>query len=184
MTEISYRGATTEELPLILALQRQNLARAISPAEALAQGFVTVEHDLALLTAMNCPHAHTIATAADGLAGYALTMTADFRDRIPVLDPLFSRLDQLEWRGHTVGDLSYVVMGQVCVAKKYRGRGVFTDLYRTMAARMGPYFEVIITEISERNTRSLRAHAKVGFADIHRYTDPQGERWVVVGWPV
>ena len=75
----------------------------------------------------------------------------------------------------------YILMGQVCVAKDYRGQGVFEGLYRKMQERMAPYFDLIVTEISERNARSLRAHEKVGFVEMTRFQAPDGERWVVVG---
>ncbi|PSR14989.1 MAG: GNAT family N-acetyltransferase [Bacteroidetes bacterium] len=181
-TTIQYRGAqTAQEIQAILALQQANLARNISPAEVLEQGFVTVEHDLDLLAEMNHPYGHTIAKADAEVAGYVLTMTPAFRERIPVLEPMFALFEQLTWQGRSVADINYVVMGQVCVAKAFRGQGVFAGLYHSMQERMAPHFELIITEISARNPRSLRAHAKVGFTEMHHFQSPDGEQWVVVG---
>ncbi len=178
---IQYCAATESDLPKIQRLQQANLPQAISATEALEQGFLTVEHDLPLLRDMNNVCAHTIAKAEDELAGYALSMTREFGDRIPILVPLFELIDTLNWEGKAVSDVPYILMGQVCVAKSHRGQGVFTGLYRHMQTRMATNFEVIITEISARNTRSIRAHQKVGFVDMHRYQAPDGENWVVVG---
>ncbi|MEL6835080.1 MAG: GNAT family N-acetyltransferase [Bacteroidota bacterium] len=178
---IHYGAATEADLPKILALQQANLPKAISAAEALEQGFLTVEHDLSLLGDMNDACAHTIAKAGDDLAGYVLSMTRDFSGRIPILVPLFELIDTLSWKGRSVLDVPYILMGQVCVAKAHRGQGVFKGLYREMQKRMAANFELIITEISTRNTRSIRAHQKVGFVDMHRYQAPDGENWVVVG---
>ena len=180
---IRYLAATSADLPAILQLQQANLPQHITAHEALEQGFLTVEHDLGLLGEMNQACAHTIAKQGETLAGYALSMTRNFGDRIPVLRPLFELIDQLEWRGRSVQGIPYILMGQVCVAKDYRGQGVFAGLYQCMQERMASDYELIITEISTRNTRSQRAHQKVGFVDMHRYQAPDGENWVVVGLP-
>jgi GNAT superfamily N-acetyltransferase len=179
---IDYTFAKTEEdLKSILVLQTINLPGSISAEEALEQGFVTVVHDLDLLREMNSPYPHTIAKESDQVIGYTLSMTVNFTARIPVLIPFMERLQQMEWAGHSVTDVQYVLMGQVCVARDYRGQGVFKGLYRKMQEQMAPHFELIITEISERNPRSLWAHKKVGFVEMTRYQAPDGERWVVVG---
>ena len=193
---IRYRHSGKEELQLILDLQRQNLPKSITEKEAREQGFVTVEHDIQLLTEMNEPHGHTIAMAAgidggeDGqhmeLAGYALTMTKEFRNRLPeTLGSFFDLVEKLEWDGKPIGlnNLPYVVMGQVCVAKKFRGRyGVFSGLYKEMARRLSSSgYSVILTAISSKNTRSLRAHKKVGFVEIHISDDDPDHKWVIVG---
>ena len=179
---IQYKGAeTSDEIAQILALQQANLARNNPPEEVQEQGFVTVEHTLPLLTEMNAPYGHTIAKAGDTVAGYALTMTPEFQSRIPVLEPLFALFGELTWQGQLVKDTKFVVMGQVCVAKQFRGQGVFTGLYQAMQARMKPHFDFIITDISARNTRSLRAHEKAGFEIMHEFHSPDGEHWIVVG---
>jgi len=179
---IDYTFATTEEdLEGILALQVLNLPGRISAEEALEQGFLTVVHEVDILRDMNSPYPHTIAKAGDQVIGYTLSMTVDFKERIPVLISFFERIRLLEWDGQPLMAFRYILMGQVCVAKDYRGQGVFEGLYRKMQERMAPYFDLIVTEISERNARSLRAHEKVGFVEMTRFQAPDGERWVVVG---
>lgn len=169
------------DLQAILALQRENLPGNINEQEALEQGFLTVVHELDVLRDMNTPYGHTVARDEDQIIGYALTMTEAFKARIPVLVPFFDRIQQLAWGNQPITNFRYVLMGQVCVAKPYRGQGVFHGLYRKMQERMAPHFDLILTEISERNTRSLRAHEKVGFQEISRFVAPDGERWVIVG---
>jgi GNAT superfamily N-acetyltransferase len=172
------------DLADILALQAINLPGEISREEALEQGFVSIQHEPALLSAMNAPHPHVIARGANGeLAGYTLVMECRFRDKIPLLVPFFALLDGLHWGGRPLSDWRYFVMGQVCVAKGFRGQGVFAGLYQHLRRCMAPHYDLIITEISSRNTRSLRAHAKVGFETLHTYATSDGEEWVVVLLP-
>ena len=72
-------------------------------------------------------------------------------------------------------------MGQVCVDKAYRGKGVFDMLYQHHKQVLKDRFDFVVTEISTNNLRSVRAHEKVGFKNIHTYKDAVDE-WSVVLW--
>lgn len=179
----TYGPATTEaHLQQVMKLQKENLPKNISETEARREGFVTVDHDMETLRDMNTPYGHTLAWSGEALAGYALTMETHFRDRIPILFPMFELLDGIPCEGRLLKDWHYFVMGQVCVAKAFRGKGVFGGLYQNMKERLSTHFDWVVTEISTRNPRSIRAHEKVGFKNIYEYTDPDGEHWVIVAW--
>jgi hypothetical protein len=182
---INYTVAQTDsDLFGILKLQRQNLASAISREEALEQGFVTVEHDFALLKRMNEPYPHIIAKDVDIVVGYTLVMLRELRKEIPVLVEMFEKIDSISYDGKILRDANYVTMGQVCIAKGYRGRGIFQGLYAEMAKRLTGIFEYIITEVSLRNPRSIRAHEKVGFETVKEYKSREGEDWVIMLWKI
>ena len=87
---------------------------------------------------------------------------------------MFGLLDGILCDGKRLLDWSYFVMGQVCVAKEYQGSRVFASLYQDMQHRSSNHFDFIVTEISTCNPRSIRAHHKVGFQNIHECT-PLGE---------
>jgi L-amino acid N-acyltransferase YncA len=72
-------------------------------------------------------------------------------------------------------------MGQICIDKNYRGKGVFNNLYQHHKKIYQTKFDLLITEISTHNPRSQKAHEKVGFKTIHNYKDVMDE-WHVVGW--
>ena len=183
MSNIQYTTAESDsDLYGILKLQRENLPSTISREEALEQGFVTIEHDFALLKRMNSPYPHIIAKDGEEVVGYTLVMLRDLRDEIQVLVPMFEQINSITYKGKTLRDARYVVMGQVCIAKGYRGQGVFQGLYVEMARRMADDYDYIITEISLRNLRSVRAHHKVGFETIREYQADDGEMWAIVLW--
>ena len=165
------------ELEEILELQRVNLPRSLSERERAENGFVTVEHTLDVLRKMHALVPSIVAKDGDVLAGYALVMPVACREFIPVLAPMFARLDA----SARLKDRRYYVMGQVCVAKAYRGKGVFDRLYAAHREYLHGKFDASVTEISERNPRSLKAHARVGFEELDRYRDATDE-WVVVIW--
>ena len=180
---ISYHTAqTTGELQQILDLQLSNLPVTISERELKAEGFVTVHHDLETLQAMNESYGHILAKENDQVIGYALVMLREFEKRIPVLVSMFQKINAIEYQGEKLGNTSYFTMGQVCIAKGYRGQGIFKGLYQKMKEVMSPHFRYLITEVDERNPRSMRAHHKVGFKDILHYKGDKGEDWVILLW--
>lgn len=174
--------STPGEVAGILDLQVENLPLALPPQTLASQGFVTVRHDESVLRRMNDAAPSIIAKAGGRVVGYALVMPRRFADDVPILAPLFEMLDTLSWRGEPLrSNPRWFVMGQVCVAEGYRGTGVFDGLYRTMAERYGTEFDFTVTEVAARNTRSLRAHARVGFQTLHVYDDgTTGEEWHVI----
>ncbi|GAB3563547.1 hypothetical protein GCM10027578_07460 [Spirosoma luteolum] len=167
----------------ILALQQRNLRQNIPAEVQLDQGFVTVEHDPAVLTRMNQAAPSVIAKDGDTVVGYCLTMLPDFADEVPELKPLFDSIGALSYQGQPIHAYAYYVMGQVCVGEGYRGQQLFDRMYQHQRDVYGDRFRLLVTDISERNTRSQRAHARVGFQTIHAFDDPNlGERWLVVVW--
>jgi len=175
---LHYRQARSRsELEYILELQRKNLPDKLSPQEKLTEGFVTVSHTLHLLERMNTRCGHVIAMDGTRLAGYALCMHPDFANDIPVLKPMFLRIAPL-----LPVDCRFIVMGQVCVDRAYRKKGVFRGLYSHMQSFLQDEYDLIITEVDATNTRSLGAHTAVGFSGLCSYTSG-GHNWEVIQLP-
>lgn len=167
----------------ILALQQENLKKAISSETAHSQGFVTVEHDLPLLRRMHEAEPSVIAKDGDRVVGYCLTMLPSFRNDIPVLRSMFDMLDEIEFEGKLLAETGYVAMGQICVADGYRGQGLFDTMYDRFREHLSDRYPLAVTEIAVSNPRSQRAHERVGFRTIHTYFDPAyNETWNVVAW--
>jgi hypothetical protein len=167
----------------ILDLQQQNLTRNLSPEVQLSQGFLTVSHTPAVLTQMNAAAPSIIAKDGEKVVGYCLTMLPAFKKDVPELVPFFSLLDTLNYQGKPLNEYAFYVMGQVCVAGSHRGQGLFDAMYQHQRQIYGDQFQLLVTDISDRNGRSQNAHARVGFHPIHTFDDPgTGEPWTVVVW--
>ena len=164
----------------ILALQRENLAATVGEEEAGRNGFVTVVHTRPILEAMHASGPSVVARCDGEVVGYALTMPVECRSFLPVLVPMFDLLDGLEYRGAPFARTRYYVMGQICVARAFRGSGLFDAMYAHHRKAFADRYDVIVTEIARRNARSLRAHARVGFETLAEYRDAT-DAWVVVG---
>jgi RimJ/RimL family protein N-acetyltransferase len=169
---------TEQDVKDILALQALNHKSTVSEETWQSQGFVTVRHDFDVLWDMNRAYPSVIARAANNdLVGYCLMMPRSFSSRIPILEPMFTKLEQME----DLRAQRWFVMGQICVAEAYRGQGVFDGMYQHLREIWKNDFDLMITEISERNPRSLRAHERVGFQTFKEYENPHtGEKWHLV----
>lgn len=174
--------SSAREIDEILRLQMANLPAALTPEALASQGFVTVRHDRSVLRRMNDATPGLVAKAGGRVVAYALVMPRDFAPAVPILRPMFEMLDTLSWRGRALrSDPRWFVVGQVCVARGYRGLGIVDGLYRRMAECYADRFDIAITEVATRNTRSRRAHARVGFQTFHVYPDPTtGEEWHLI----
>jgi hypothetical protein len=169
------------ELMEIISLQRQYLRGKKSREEEFDQGFLTVEHSLETLTQMHEIAPSIIARQGGKLAGYALTMPLACRELIPVLFPMFDIFSNMNYGGKPILDYDFYVMGQICVDAEFRGLGVFDLMYKKHHELFENKYDFIVTEIATRNTRSLKAHRRVGFRHLHTYRDSLDE-WAVVIW--
>ncbi|RKH58238.1 GNAT family N-acetyltransferase [Corallococcus aberystwythensis] len=169
------------ELEQVLALQRRNLKQTLSEDERRTQGFVTVAHDLATLERMHAVAPSIIALHGSELVAYALVMPRECRELVPVLEPMFALIEQLEDRGRPLRDQRFYVMGQICIDKAHRGQGLFDALYQQHREQLRGRFDCVVTEVSVHNRRSMHAHERVGFRTLHTYEDAT-DTWAVVCW--
>lgn len=184
-TMIEFTTANSKsDLEEILQLQQKNLPKNISQEESNSQGFVTIEHDFNLLNAMNSPFPHIIAKSNHKVVAYALVMLRQWEKEIPILIEMFKKINAIEYDNRLLKRATYFIMGQICIAKEFRGQNVFSGLYQTMKKCMNPHFDYIITEVATRNTRSIRAHEKVGFETIKIYSAENGEEWAILLWKI
>ena len=169
------RADSDEELSQILRIQQDNVRTKLSPDEMLQEGFVTLVHDLEILRQMNqvCPH--VIACVDDRVIGYALAMAPAFRKSVPLLKSLFERLD------HLIPHRNYLIMGQICIDKPFRGKGVFRGLYDFYRHQLKNEYDCLVTEVAAENPRSLGAHIGVGFKNICTRTEHDKD-WEILLW--
>ena len=173
---------TANELEQILELQKQNLATGLTAEQIASQGFVTVSHSFQDLLTMNAIEEHVIAKDNDRVIAYLLAMTVRSRFDIPILMPMFEMFEQIEYQNKKVADWRYIVVGQVCVAAGYRGKGILDECYNAYRNNFKDRYDFAITEINSRNQRSIHAHKRIGFETIHEYVAPDGEGWNIVLW--
>jgi L-amino acid N-acyltransferase YncA len=180
---IIYTTANSEDdLNGILTLQKINLAPSLTTAEIESQGFVTVDHSYDQLEKLNHYEKHIIAKDNDKVIGYLLAMTKRSRLDIPVLIPMFELFDAVYYNDKKICKYNYLVVGQVCIDKAYRGQGILDRCYAAYRQHYRPKYDFAITEIATTNVRSLKAHKRIGFKEINIYVSPDETEWSVVLW--
>jgi hypothetical protein len=171
-----------KDLEGIYSLQKNNLPGRLTADEIRDQGFVTVDHSLDLLEKLNIIEKHVIAREDDNVIGYVLAMTQQSRFDVHVLIPMFEQFEFVLFKGKLLSLYNYIIVGQVCIDKLYRGLGIFDHCYETYKKCYGEKYDFAITEIASHNLRSRHAHKRIGFEEVHTYTGPDNVEWVIVIW--
>jgi len=172
---------TDKELQQIHHLNQQNIKHSLSAEERAKEGFVSWLYSISLLRQMHQLAPAIIVKNDDQVVGYALTTFQGARDFHPDLETMFRNLETVNYKGKNLFSYEFYCMGQICVAREFRGMGIVNMLYQKHREVFASQFDFILTEISTANLRSIKAHEKVGFETIHAYKDAMDE-WNVVVW--
>jgi hypothetical protein len=172
---------TRDELTAIHKLNHLNLKQNLSVTEQQQEGFVSWLYSLELLDQIHKLSPSVIVKDGQTLAGYALMTPIEASEFHPDLREMFENLKPVIYKGHPLFSYNFYCMGQICVAREYRGKDVVNLLYNKHKELYSNDFDFVLTEISIKNIRSLNAHKKVGFRTIFNYTDA-ADNWDVVLW--
>lgn len=184
LSEITFQAATSiEHFEQIVQLQNQNLYKSLSTEQQEQQGFVFAEHTVPLLQIMAAQIPQVIALYKNKVIGYNLAMTAAMENELPSLAPMFREFHKNQYLGKPLIDYKFFVGGQVCVDKDFRGLGLLSKLYNATANEVEEDYELCITEVAVRNTKSLKIHQKMGFEVVSTHNDGL-EDWNVVVWDI
>jgi len=178
---VTTQVTTADELQQIHDLNQLNLKQNISASERAQEGFVSWLYSIELLQQMHQLAPSIIVKDAGKVVGYALATLPEARMFHHDLEEMFQGLEAVMFKGKSLFSYQFYCMGQICIAKDYRGRGLVKSLYQKHKEVYSPHYNFLLTEISTRNPRSQKAHEKVGFRTIHTHTDTMDE-WNVVVW--
>jgi hypothetical protein len=175
---------TEEDLLGIQELLRSNLRQNLSVDTQSSRGYLSIEYSLDFLRRINQVAPSIIAIdSASKLVGYALVISPEFAPELPDLQELTLMISTLEYKSKPLRNYTYYIMGQVCIADDFRGQKIFDRMYHKQHQLYGDRFQLLITCISDKNTRSLRAHTRVGFQVVHSFKNSvSDENWNIVLW--
>lgn len=172
---------TEDELQQIHHLNQQNLKQNLDKEAQKLEGFVTWLYSLDLLKEMHQLSPSIIVKEEKKITGYALTALKESKAFHPDLKNMFSNLEAIQYKNQLLSSFRFYCMGQICVAKEFRGKGIVNMLYQKHKEVYSELYDFLLTEISTNNPRSLKAHEKIGFESIYTYKDSVDE-WNVVIW--
>jgi len=175
------RVSTDEEIVGIRELQLSNLRKLISDEEAEKEGFVTCDYPIEFLRKMNSICPSVIAKDKDTVVGYVLATTRELLQEDELLAAFETAIDKIEYEGAPMSERNYVVVGQLCAAKGYRGCGLVPKMYNFFRDSLSSEFDCCTTDVATHNPRSVKAHQKCGFEIVH--TDfYDNVNWYIVLW--
>ena len=174
-------ATTDREIQEIRDLQEINLKENVTSESRLSDGFLTAKYELDFLKRMNGLTPAMIAKQNGVLVGYALATDRSLLAQHPLLNDLGTQINKIPFGGKFIGDFDYLVVGQLCVAKEVRGRGLAQDLYAQFKATYENRYPFAVTDVDRDNTASLKTHLKVGFQVVSTLLYGNSN-WHVIIW--
>ena len=172
---------TENELIQIHHLNQQNLRQNLPAEEKEKEGFVSWLYSMKLLKEMHDLAPSVIVKDNDSVVGYALVTLKEAAVFHNDLQIFIDNMRTLSYQDKPLFSYKFYCMGQVCIDKDYRGKGIFSMLFNKHKQVYSDKYDLLVTEISLSNIRSQKAHEKVGFVTIHTYHD-EIDTWNVVVW--
>lgn len=174
--------ASPHHLPAVLQLQQANLRRHLSADEAATEGFVTAEYELDFLLALHHTAPSVVALHQQQVVGYALVAPPAVSAQHPLLAHLIHAIEACSYRQQPIGREQYVMVGQLCVAKGWRGQRLAEAMYQFFKQQYSGQYAYCCTDVALENQRSLRAHLRCGFQEVGILAYA-GQQWSIVCWP-
>lgn len=170
-----------QDLQRISGLNALNNKKNLSAEECREQGFVSWFYDVDLLQKMHQFAPSIVCKEGDELAGYALTAPLESAAVHPELDLLIKKIGGILYEGVPLLEHRIYIMGQLCVAHAFRGKGVVELMYNEHRRLFSPVYDLMVLTVATANTRSVRVHERIGFQTIQKIEDHFGD-WVVMVW--
>ena len=169
------------DLLQIKVLNEDNLKINLSQQDQLKYGFVTLEYNIELLLKMNNIEKSIVVREDNKVVGYAIVTNKTVYGLNKLFDDLIDRVKTLTYCHNNLSNVEYALVGQLCIKKNYRGKGLVKKIYEFYKQEYSKKYKYLITDIDERNKRSLSAHLKSGFQIIDNFY--WGESyWNIILW--
>lgn len=151
------------ELVQVHKLLEENLKQNLSYQERKQQGFITINYSLNSLIKLNKITPTIVATNGSKVIGYALSANRKCKGLDRFLDMLIAEIDRTFYNKDLLCKSDYLVVGQLCVAKAYRRRGISQKIYQEFKQEFHQTHPYCLTGVDTLNKGSIESHKKCGF---------------------
>jgi predicted GNAT superfamily acetyltransferase len=162
---LQIESATDCDIPDLLRLFEANSYKSLSPEENTQFGFVSLTLSSDLLQRIIRRDPPIVAKVDGRLIAYLIPLPHYFRDD-PDVKVIFDADLMFSFEGRPIADYQFVQLTQVAIDREFRGRGVYQGMYEEMRRRYADTYDLVLVGISKYNSRSLRAHQKLGFLHV------------------
>jgi hypothetical protein len=180
--------AAEDDIESILDLQERNAPKSVTAEERKRLGFVPIQVTHDWLFRLVREEGVIVARLNGEVVGYLLASSLERAREISILKSYFQIHPELRFVDRPLHTYRACFMEQVCVDLPLRGKGIVLQLYRASQRILGRKYEIVISQISGDNPRSLNLHLnKIGFQVVHTYEDREADFldtgiWHVVVW--
>lgn len=169
MDSINLKLAVSEaELNQIIELQKENLKENLSSKERESQGFLTAKYSLSYLKEINNLSPAVILKTTK-VVGYVIAVTREHGQKHTLLNELFKQFDKQTYKGKSLAEENYIVVGQLCIDKKHRAKGNVENMYSFFKTSYQTH-RYCVTAVDSQNYRSMAVHQRCGFKKIGSLT--------------
>lgn len=180
MSKVIVRKARKEEISKIISLQNFTHFSNVSDNQKEKEGFVSVRTNIDQLNKLNKRVGVLVAVSGNKVIGYEMPLDLDIAREIILLDPFIERFLKIDYKGKKIKNYKWIIEGQINIQKEYKGMGIAEKLHKEFIKILKPKYELIVTEISDQNPRSLYVHTKkLGFKIIQTYSS-NGRNWHIL----
>ena len=153
------RTATSADISGVIGLQSKYLL--VNTVENERQnGFVTTPFTEQQVINIINEHGLFVAEDHDKIVGYAFAGSWAYFSQWPIFPYMVSRLPDLNINGEPITESNSFQYGPICIELRYRGSGLFQQLFEVMRISMGVKYPIGVTFINQINKRSFEAHTR------------------------
>ena len=168
--EISFHTAELSDITEILTLLKAYQINTIAE-EDKKDGFITADFTPDQMEALITQEDGCFVAKDQGrIVAFALSASWGFWSAWPIFQKMIEDLPSLTYQGYQLSIENSYQYGPVCVARDYRGTGVFQDLFAFALQQMSTRYPVMLSFINTINERSYAAHiTKLGLDVIQQF---------------
>lgn len=164
---IQFRHAVGEDFEKMVELQNGNLITTLGDQKS--DGFLSAAFTAEQFTEFRESVAVIVAVDDTSVVGFACASTVEFCKQNPLPASMIARFAGIVIGGKNLAELRSVICGPICVAKNFRGKGIFEELYSTLFRSVGNDFDVALALVSTENPRSIKAHEKIAMTSVDNF---------------
>jgi len=152
--------ATSADITGVLNLQEQYLYRNMIKKER-KDGFVTTPFTRRQIEEVLKENGLFVAKNKEGVVvAYIFAASWKYFEQWEIFNYMVSRFPKLSFQGQKITTENTFQYGPVCIAKKYRGQGLFNQLFEVMRLEFVKKYPISITFINQINEISTAAHTR------------------------
>jgi len=170
--------ASSVDYPGILELQNKNFVSNLTVSEK-KDGFLSVKFRKEAFEIMNTETGIIVCKDNENIYGYLCTSSPEFNKDFALPATMIALYPQLKYKGKSLDNYHSVVAGPWCIDNKYRGKGIFNNMWDALTHVLKNNIELITTFISINNPRSLYAAKKVGMEEITSFEFKENKFWLL-----